>query len=186
MNETEVRLRLLKLREIFDVSVGAYALLTEEPARSELSRYTIRYNDAGDFQATQAKPKPPEWRLCLEVRFHDADYHEAAQALVERAQRQTIIESFDLIRSYAKGTPAWSELNQEPLFQFTLLYRNAVAHNGRWDLSKHREELPITFMGLTIDASMDGEPIDGFLSLWKSRQLLAKMELFVIGNRQIL
>jgi hypothetical protein len=185
MNETEVRLRLLKLREIFDVSVGAYALLTEEPARSELSKYTVRYNDAGNFQATKTEPRPPGWALTFEVRFRDTDYREAAQALVERAQRQTIIESLDLVRGYAKGTTAWDELDQELLFQFALLYRNAVAHNGQWDLSKHREKLPLTFMNLTIDASMEGRSINGFLNLWKARQLLAKMELFVIGNRQI-
>lgn len=186
MNQTDVRMLLMRLRDIFDLSVGAYALLTEEPARSELSKYTVRYNDAGDFQATKTDPVPTGWALTCQVQFHDVDYRNAAQALVERSKRQAVIESFDLIRGYAEDTPAWEEMKHEPLFYFTMFYRNAVAHNGRWKFSKRdKEKLPITFMNITIDESMEGKPIDGFLNLWKARQLLAKMERFVIGDRNI-
>ncbi|SEJ05422.1 hypothetical protein [Frateuria terrea] len=186
MNQTEVRLRLMKLREIFDLSVGAYALLTEEPARSELSKYTVRYNDLGAFQATKSDPTPEGWRLTYQIQFRDADYRQAAQALVERSKRQAIIESFALIREYSKDTPAWAEMSQEAWFYFTMFYRNAVAHNGRWQFSaKDRAKLPITFMNIRIEESMDGESIDGFLNLWKARQLLAKMERFVIGDRNL-
>lgn len=187
MNQTGVRLSLMKLREIFDLSVGAYALLTEEPARSELSKYTVRYNDLGDFQATKTVPVPEGWALSCQIQFHDVDYRHAAQALVERSKRQAVIESFALIRGHSKDTPAWEEMSREPWFYFTMFYRNAVAHNGRWQFSlKDREQLPITFMNVRIDESMEGESIDGFLNLWKARQLLAKMELFVVGHRNFI
>jgi len=186
MNETEVRLRLMKLREIFDLSVGAYALLTEEPARSELSKYTVRYNDLGAFQATKTDPMPVGWALTCQIQFRDTDYSQAAQALVERSKRQAIIESFALIREHSRNTPAWTEMSQEPWFHFTMFYRNAVAHNGRWQFSaRDKARLPITFMNIRLDESMDGESIDGILNLWKARQLLAKMERFVIGDRNL-
>lgn len=186
-NADEVQLRLRELRSIFDLSVGAYALLTEEPARSELAKYTIRYNDQGAFQATKSDTAPEGWRLTQEIRFRDGDYRPAAEALVERTKRQVIIESFDLIRSHAKGTPAWDELGCEPWFDFVCLYRNAVAHNGRWEFKddKVRSKLPITFMNLRIDETMEGLTINGFLTHWKARQLLGKLDLFLHGNRMI-
>lgn len=187
MNQTEARLALMKLREIFDLSVGTYALLTEEPARSELSKYTVRYNDLGAFQATKTEPVPEGWRLSFQIRFHDVDYRHAAQALVERLKRQVIIESFDLIRGHSRGTPAWEEMSREPWFNFTMFYRNAVAHNGRWQFSpKEKEDLPVTFMNIRIDESMENKSINVFLNLWEARQLLAKMELFVAGHRDLI
>lgn len=187
ISEEEALGRLRAIREIFDLSVGAFALLTEEPARSELSKYVVRYNDMGVFQATKTDPAPEGWQVSLEIRFLNTDYRRAAAALLERSKRQAIIESFDVVRQFVDETPNWDVITLEPWFYFTMFYRNAVAHNGRWMFGKKdKARLPIRFMNIPLDESMEDQNIDGFLNLWQARQLLAKMELFVLGHRNLL
>jgi len=186
ISEEEALDRLRAIREIFDLGVGAFALLTEEPARSELSKYVVRYSDMGAFQVTENDPVQEGWQSSLEIRFHNTDYRRAAAELLERSKRQAIIESFDVVRQFADETPNWDVLALEPWFYFTMFYRNAVAHNGRWKFDKKdRARLPMRFMNIPLDESMEDQSIDGFLNLWQARQLLAKMELFVLGHRDL-
>ena len=182
----EVRMTLMRIRDIFDLSVGAYALLTEEPARSELSQYTIRYNEVGEFQATKSEPRPVGGASSYQISFRDTDYRVAAKALVERTQRQAIIESLALVRDFSKGTAIWDKLNSEPWFNFALLYRNAVAHNGRWLLVEQKDlnRLPVTWCSFTIDRSLNEKNIDGCINLWEARQLLARMETYLIDQHR--
>lgn len=184
LSAQEATARLSSVFSLFNVATGAFGLLTQEPARSELSKFVIRYDDRGEFQVTKDAPRPAHWVLSSEVKFYDVDYRHHALALLERFKRQAIIESFDVVRQFANYTPAWEELAQEPWFHFTLFYRHAVAHDGRWRFNaSDKKKLPASFMNLKIDESMEGRSIEGFLDLFRASNLLKTMHLFVDGHR---
>lgn len=175
---------LTRIRQVFDVSVGAYALMTTEPARSELSKYTIRYDENGRFEASASPLSSDGWGMSCSIQFQDADYQPAASDLVERATRHAIVESMDVLQRFTRNTPAWEELEREPWFYFARLYRHAAAHDGSWQFtSVLRAQLPAQFMNRAVDEGMEGQSIEGFLDLFRARQLLATMQLFAQGHR---
>lgn len=106
--------------------------------------------------------------------------------LLERSTWLAIVESFDIVRAFSYGRPAWNELKREPWYDVTRLYRNAVAHDGNWQLKESDlQNMPIRLMGLALEPLMVGKTITGFFNLYKAKQLLSKMSLFVLGHRNL-
>jgi hypothetical protein len=61
-----------------------------------------------------------------------------------------------------------------------------VAHDGNWQFKESDlQNMPIRLMGLALEPLMVGKTITGFFNLYKAKQLLSKMSLFVLGHRNL-
>lgn len=175
-------LRLKSARDAFWFSLGAYALLTNEPSRSELSKFAIQLDEFNNIAANRGEPSPNRGNSYT-IGFNAALDAASAKRIVEYSFRQMIIESFETAKEFeAKNTLS---LSSEPWYEFARHYRNGLAHNGRWSF-RSAKGLPLTWRNRTIDANLQGMSLDGFLTWFEGLQLCAQMNISIstMGKNQ--
>lgn len=173
---------LKKARDAFWFSLGGYALLTQEPARSIVSSYEIDVlNDNINVRAKGVKDEDRRGTRYT-IGFGAALDISSVKGVLERTMRFMLVESFEVTLKYAKHNHLMDDLRSREWYEFSRHLRNAYAHGGRWDLLK-RQRLPATWRRLTIDVSMHDQPVvDGFIGWFDALQLGSSMSLFVAGK----
>lgn len=102
--------------------------------------------------------------------------------LQKMIHRAALKELFELLRHYCHETKQMSLFKSAPWYQFARIARNSLSHNYRLEFKKYdMSVLPVTWDGLTIDASMDGKylPMEEFFTRPKLWTLIGEMELYV-------
>lgn len=168
---------LERTREVFWFTLGAYALLTEEPSRSQLAGYDVAIANNHLKVVSSSDTSPPE-QTGYKIGFRGALDSGAAKEVVERAFRQMILTTYATTTEFAKHKILQDVLAKEDWYSFARHYRNAIAHNGRWNITSTKG-LPTTWRNITIEASFHSKPIDGFLGWFDGLQLCAVMINFV-------
>lgn len=175
MTAAETIRQLKAARDGFWFSLGAYALLTKEPARSELSRYDIKVYEDGDIVVSEDNVNERRGTNYT-IGFNSALSDGAARDVVNNSFKQMIIDSNHAIRAYAEFNSV--NVTESSAIRFIRHYRNAIAHNGLWDL-RSPKGLPITWRNKTLTIDMNNQPIDGFLTWFEGLQLCAQLNVFV-------
>lgn len=163
--------RLHGARDAFWFSSGAYALLTVEPSRSQLATFEIKVSESGALSVTKGT-EPSKRETGYLIGFNAGLDQASARQVVEHSFRQMVLQSFEPTKDYAASNGL--SLVGEPWYEFARHYRNAVAHNGAWDIRSSRG-LPLTWKNKTLVASMHGTPIDGYLNWYAGLQLCAQL-----------
>jgi hypothetical protein len=168
---------LYRTRDVFWFTLGAYALLTEEPSRSQLAGYDVSIAN-NHLQVVSSSDTSPPGQTGYKIGFRGAIDSGAAKEVVERAFRQMILTSYATTTEFVKHRHLQDALSREDWYPFARHYRNAIAHNGRWNIAAPKG-LPTTWRNLTIEASFHNRSIDGFLGWFDGLQLCAVMIIFV-------
>ena len=175
VDRTTATQRLSGTRDAFWFSLGAYALLTEEPSRSQLASFNIQISELNTITVSQGA-MPSSRGTTYRIGFNAGLDHESAKRVVEHSFRQMLLQSFETTKEYARASGL--SLFGEPWYEFARHYRNAVAHDGRWDI-RNVTGLPLTWRNKTIVAALNGTRIDGYLNWFEGLQLCAQMINFV-------
>lgn len=162
-------------RDGFWFSLGAYALLTKEPVKSELIRYDIKIYEDGDLAVSEDDVNQRRGTNYT-IGFNSGLSDNAARSVVDNSFKQMIIDSNHVVRAYAKANNL--DVSELPAIQFIRHYRNAIGHNGRWRIDSPKG-FPLTWRNRTITFDMNGQSIDGFLTWFEGLQLCAGLNILV-------
>lgn len=177
LDQATARRKLQEVRDIFTSSLGAYALLTEEPSKSQLSEFNIKFDDGGRLTVSRdAIPATPG--ISYNIGFNYGMDVDSAKAVVEHTFRYMVLQSFEITKKYAPLTS-----KDQPWYNFAFNYRNAISHDGHWKLT-NKTMVPATWRRYTVDLHLDGQSIDDYFSWYHGMQLCGEMALFVEPPRR--
>jgi hypothetical protein len=96
-------------------------------------------------------------------------------------QRAVIKELFEGVKSYCKSTKQSNLLISQNWYQLWRIMRNCFSHDYRFRFNDHDKKfMPISWKGIELDESMDGELITiGHLSYENIWDLINEVEIFV-------
>lgn len=175
MTAVEALALLKKARDSFWFSLGAYALLTKEPAMSEISKYDISIYEGGEINVSEIGSEEP-FRTGYTIGFNAGLGDLAARYVVDNSFRQMIIDSNHAVRAYVKLNSA--DVVDLPEVKFIRHYRNAIAHNGQWNFDSAKD-LPLTWRNRTLTMDMNHQSIEGYLNWFEGLQLCSQLNIFI-------
>lgn len=172
MQNREDMLNILNtLRQSFCFSLGAYALLTKEPASSQLAAYEVSVTNNTLAVLGKGAPHTPDSNMSYRIAFNSSLPASAALAVVRSSFNAMLSGSFEAIKH-------WPQAKDQEWFHFSRHVRNAAAHNGRFHFN-NGSGLPAKWRNMVIEQSMQGESLETFLGWFNGLQLNAVMNLFV-------
>lgn len=130
---------------------------------------------------------PDELRLFPEVErlIHDKTTMKiACEDLYSLAYRSALTDLLPLTKTYCYETSQMDKLKAQPWFQFWRILRNCFAHDMKFNFNPaERAMLPITWSGVTIDLSMNGQPLKhGQMSYAKMKELIENAQSFLMRD----
>lgn len=113
-------------------------------------------------------------------------HDEAALAIVMDdlymlAYRSALTDLLEATKTYCHRTGQLEKLKAQPWFEFWRILRNCFSHDMRFNFSpSERDRLPISWSGVTIDLSMNGQPLKhGQMSYAKMKELIETAQSFL-------
>ena len=127
-------------------------------------------------------PKP--FPNLLALLNNDTVMRIACEELYDSAHRSAIKELFPLTKLYCRNTGQLQALKSQPWFQFWRILRNCWSHDMTFNFNPDEKAvLPITWSGVTLDISMNGQQLThGRCSRDKLRELLETAQTYVSQN----
>ena len=166
--------KLKRTRDSFWFSLGAYALLTKEPAKSQVAGYSIVVTN-NDLTVEPKGATTQHGGISYRIEFNSSITQDSALSVVQQTFYSMLTDSYEATKSAAP------ELHKtQDWYHFARHLRNAISHNGRWHF-QNSVGLPTQWRHLAIDSSMHGQPVEGFIGWYDGLQLGAVMQLFVNG-----
>lgn len=180
-HETEEKIKFV--RDAFWFSLGAYALATNEPTKNYLNKQRIKiYDYSSDIHVFAENTEPPSSTMAYEIGFAGTMANGSAKSFVRQTFLYMIQETFESAQKYAKATNQESAYKKEEWHAFARHLRNAIAHNGTWNITGNPTDLPTTFRNKTIDISMNHSELGDFIGWFYGAQLCASISLWVSQN----
>ena len=174
MNPKQASLAKLKsTRDSFWFSLGAYALLTKEPAASLVAGYDISVTNCDLLVRPRGAQDTLLRGISYRIEFNSSIPNESALAVVQSTFYAMLSHSYEACKS---ADPVG--MKDQDWYHFARNLRNAISHNGRWHF-QNSAGLPATWRRMTVDQSMHGSEIGGFIGWFDGLQLGATMQLFV-------
>lgn len=170
-NRGETLNTLNGLRQSFCFSLGAYALLTQEPASSQVAGYEVCVTNNTLTVLGKGASHAPDSNMSYRIAFNSTLPEAAALAVVRSSFNTMLSGSFEAIKH-------WPQAKEQEWYHFARHVRNAASHNGRFHFSNN-SGLPARWRNMVIDNSMQGESLEAFLGWFNGLQLNAIMNLFV-------
>ena len=120
---------------------------------------------------------PETQGICyIDYIFEDYDLLKLATREFRNAVlRNCMKELFELVKLYGHETNQTQIIEAAPWYQFLRTVRNCLSHDMKFRFGRHQlKQLPISWSGLTIDASMQDRelPMRGLLSREKTLELI--------------
>ncbi len=108
----------------------------------------------------------------------------ACEELYDSAHRSAIKELFAITKLYCHQTGQLQALKSQPWFQFWRILRNCWSHDMTFHFSSDEKAvLPITWSGVTLDISMNGQQLThGRCSRDKLRELIETAQDYVVKH----
>ena len=166
MDKTLIRGRVQTIKNNYALAQAGIALLALPDARARLD------------EVFSVLKKHPETQMIqyIDYVFEDEDLLKIATSQFRNAAlRNCLRELFEQVKLFGIETNQIQIIKAAPWYQFLRMVRNCLSHDmklrfGRWDL----KQLPVSWSGLTIDASMHNAELQarGFLSREKSLELV--------------
>lgn len=114
----------------------------------------------------------------------DATMRIACEDLYTLAYRSALTDLLPLTKSYCHATGQIDKLKAQPWFQFWRILRNCFAHDLKFNFNPtERALLPVVWSGVTIDLSMNGQPLrHGQMSYAKMKELIEAAQIFLLRD----
>src|SRR5690606_23114859 len=167
--------KLKSSRDSFWFSLGAYALLTKEPAASLVAGYDISVTNNDLLVGPRDAQDLPRRGMSYRIGFNSSLSKNSALAVVQSTFYAMLSDSYEACKA---ADPI--RVKDQDWYHFARHLRNAISHNGRWHF-QNSAGLPATWRRMTVDQSMHGTEITGFIGWFDGLQLGATMQLFVSG-----
>jgi hypothetical protein len=167
--------KLKSARDSFWFSLGAYALLTREPAASQVAGYDISVTNSDLLVGPRDAQDSGHLGMSYRIGFNSSLPNTAALAVVQSTFYAMLSDSYEACKAAAPVG-----IKDQDWYHFSRHLRNAISHNGRWHF-QNNASLPATWRRMTVESSMHGHEIDGFIGWFDGLQLGATMQLFVSG-----
>lgn len=167
--------KLKSSRDSFWFSLGAYALLTKEPAASQVSGYDISVTNSDLLVGARDAQDSHRRGMSYRIGFNSSLPKEAALAVVQSTFYAMLSDNYETCKAAAP-----TKIKDQEWYHFARHLRNAISHNGRWHF-QNGAGLPATWRRMTVDQSMHGNEIGGFIGWFDGLQLGATMQIFVSG-----
>jgi hypothetical protein len=108
----------------------------------------------------------------------------ACDDLYALAYRSALTDLLPITKSYCHATSQMNKLKTQPWFQFWRILRNCFAHDLKFNFNPAEKTLlPVTWSGLTIDLSMNGQPLrHGQMSYSKMKELIEAAQAFLLRD----
>jgi hypothetical protein len=108
----------------------------------------------------------------------------ACNDLYALAYRSALTDLFPVTKSYCFSTGQLEKLKAQPWFTFWRILRNCFAHDMKFNFNPaERALLPISWSGVTIDLSMNGQPLmHGQMSYAKMKELIETAQSFLAND----
>ncbi|MGH9439381.1 MAG: hypothetical protein ACRD22_16195 [Terriglobia bacterium] len=163
--------KINSLRQSFCFSLGAYALLTQEPAMSQVANYNVCVTNKSLTVFQEGHQHKPDSNLSYRIAFNASLPSDAALEVVRTSFYAMLAGSFEAVKH-------WERVRLQSWYHFARHVRNAASHNGLFHFSDS-SGLPVTWRNLTIAASMQDMALSEFLGWFDGLQLNASMNLFI-------
>lgn len=124
-----------------------------------------------------------DFRYVEEILRDDSRLRLGTGQLQKMIHRAALNELFELMKHYCKQSKQMATLTGAPWYQFTRIVRNSFSHNYLLEFNNYDLKcLPVSWDGLTIEASMGGQhlPMAGFLARVKLWKLIGEMEAYAV------
>ncbi len=101
--------------------------------------------------------------------------------LYDTVYRAAIKELFEITKSYCKDTNQGQVFSAQPWYQFWRILRNCFSHDFTFHFRDYdRKQLPVTWSGVTLDVSLEGQFIThGAFSRENILELLDEVRDFI-------
>ena len=167
-NKTHILGRVQTIKNNYALAQAGIALLALPDARTRLDEV---------FLLLEEHPETSTIRY-IDYIFEDDELLKLATGQFRNAiLRNCLKEVFEQVKLYGKGTNQMQVIEAAPWYQFMRIVRNCLSHDMKllfrsYDL----KQLPTSWSGLTIDASMHNSylPMRGFLTSFHRRGALAR------------
>lgn len=177
-SKAECEEKLKYVRNSFWFSLGAYGLATKEPTRTFLKNHRLRVSGDNIYVLADGEDAPTHW-LSYEVGFSGALDDGSAEVFVRQTFLYMILETFESAKKYANHSGKVEDFKQQDWYPFSRHLRNAIGHNGVWEIRGNPDDLPTTFRNKTIDTSLNGQELGGFVDWVYGLQLCSSISLWV-------
>ena len=166
MDKILIRGRVQTIKNNYALAQAGIAMLALPDARERLDEVFSLLNEHPETQRIRY----------IDYVFEDDDLLKFATGQFRNAVlRNCLKELFEQVKLFGSETNQMRIIEAAPWYQFLRIVRNCLSHDmklrfGRWDL----KQLPISWSGLTIDASMLNVELQmrGFLSREKTLELV--------------
>lgn len=177
-SKVECEQKLKFVRDSFWFSVGAYGLATEEPTSSFIKQHRFKVSGNNIFVLAEGEEAPSNW-LSYEIGFSGALDSGSAEMFVRQTFLYMILETFEAAKKYANFCGAFDDFKKQDWYSFTRHLRNAIGHNGVWNIRGNPDDLPTTFRNKTIDVNLNGQELGCFIDWVYGLQLCASISFWV-------
>jgi hypothetical protein len=177
-SKSECEQKLKFVRDSFWFSLGAYGLATKEPTSSFINQHRLIVFGDKIHVLVEGEKAPKGW-LSYEVGFSAALDDGSAEAFVRQTFLYMILETFESAKKYAGHSGKVEDFKRQDWYPFARHLRNAIGHNGVWDIRGNPDDLPTKFRNKTIDKSLNGKKLNGFCDWVYGLQLCASIRSWV-------
>ncbi|MCW8127695.1 hypothetical protein [Microbulbifer halophilus] len=133
------------------------------------------------FILKEGEDHPKSW-LSYNVQFSDSLNDGTAKTFVRKTFLFMLLETFESAQKYANKSGKFSEFASQEWYPFARHLRNAIGHNGVWDIRGNPKDFPTTFRNKTIDASLNGRDLGDFVGWVYGLQLCASVSSWVSNS----
>lgn len=179
--KSECEQKIKYVRDAFWFSLGAYGLATKKPTSDFIMRHRVRVSEGSIYVLAEGEKAPKGW-LSYEIGFSGAIGGGAAETFVRQTFLYMILETFESSKKYAISSNNLHSFKQQEWYAFARHLRNAIGHNGVWEIRGNPADLPTTFRNKTVDISLNGSDLGNFIDWVYGLQLCASISGWVNNN----
>ena len=95
------------------------------------------------------------------------DFEHISREFSKMLLRNFTLDCFEAVRDYSRTSGQLHLMRSQPWYHFARLARNALTHDQCWNFKSYDLPLlPVTWKGKTIEASLQGQEIQGTVYSW--------------------
>lgn len=163
---------LQTLRGTFSLGLLCWAVVKDPETQALIHSHDVCILKQGLRAVRQGQDRNiPAGREVYDVKVSGSglpiDYDHLSQELSKMLLRNFTADCFEAVKEYCEKSGQMKEMKFQRWYQFARIVRNCLTHTQCWKFMSHDLSLlPITWNGITIDASLQGKESDGTVYNW--------------------
>jgi hypothetical protein len=163
-DKVALRGQLQTIKNNYALAQFGIALMAEEGAVN-------RFKAA--LEMLSGNPELATFSYITYVFENDQLLRHATQQFRGSVMRNCLKETFELVKLYGEETNQSTVVAQADWYQFLRIVRNCLSHDMRLQFRKNDlKRLPVMWSDITIDSSMQGEPLPDALTRSRTTELM--------------